>query len=227
MLKIHPEMVQGSDEWYKARCGLLTASEMRHIITPAKLQYATNEKTRDHLDELAAQRVTKFVEPTFFSAHMERGQNDESYARGYYADNIAPVMQVGFVTNDKWGFTLGYSPDGLVDLDGLIECKSRLQKFQFRLILGGKIPSEHILQMQAGMLIAERAWCDYVSFCGGMHMKVIRVHADEVMQKALIDAAASFHEDLNAAIKEYELRIVDPDARLIPTERHSDMEIYA
>ena len=30
----HPELIQGSDEWHAARCGLLTASEMKLIVTP-------------------------------------------------------------------------------------------------------------------------------------------------------------------------------------------------
>mgnify|MGYP002129560140 CR=1 FL=1 len=45
---------------------------------------------------------------------MLRGQEDEIYARQAYADHYAPVTETGFVTNDKWGFTIGYSPDGLV-----------------------------------------------------------------------------------------------------------------
>ena len=33
-VRIHAEMIQGSDEWLAARCGLLTASEMKLIVTP-------------------------------------------------------------------------------------------------------------------------------------------------------------------------------------------------
>ena len=34
MIRYFPDLIQGSDEWMAARCGLLTASEMKHILTP-------------------------------------------------------------------------------------------------------------------------------------------------------------------------------------------------
>src|SRR3546814_1507000 len=61
--------------------------------------------------------------------------DDEIIARDEYTKHHAPVEQTGFITNDKWGFTIGYSPDGLVGDDGLIECKSRRQKYQVQTII--------------------------------------------------------------------------------------------
>ena len=48
----------------QARCGLLTASEMKLIITPT-LKIASNDKERAHIYELAAQRITNYVEPSY------------------------------------------------------------------------------------------------------------------------------------------------------------------
>ena len=46
------------------------------------------------------------------------------------------------MTNDDHGVVIGYSPDGLVGDDGLIECKSRRQKYQIETILADKcLPS--------------------------------------------------------------------------------------
>jgi len=72
---IHKEMIQGSEEWFQARCGLLTASEMHLIVTPT-LKPASNDKARSHLYELLAQRITQYVEPSYVSASMLRGQED-------------------------------------------------------------------------------------------------------------------------------------------------------
>src|SRR3546814_7425770 len=33
-LVYHTDLIQGSEEWLQARCGLLTASEMKLIVTP-------------------------------------------------------------------------------------------------------------------------------------------------------------------------------------------------
>jgi len=60
----HPEVDQGSEEWLAMRCGLLTASEMKLILTPT-LKIANNDKTRAHVWELAAQRITRYTEPTY------------------------------------------------------------------------------------------------------------------------------------------------------------------
>ena len=62
MIKVYQEVLQGSDEWYEMRRGLLTASEMKLIITPT-LKVASNERERSHLFELMAQRITGYVEP--------------------------------------------------------------------------------------------------------------------------------------------------------------------
>ena len=190
----HTGLIQGSDEWLAARCGLLTASEMHLILTPT-LKIAANDKTRAHVWEMAAQRLTQFVEPTYIGDEMLRGREDEMTARYLYNKHVAPVEEVGFVTNDSFGFTLGYSPDGLVGSDGLVECKSRRQKFQVQTVVewyrDGTTPPDFMLQCQTGLLVTGRAWIDLVSYSGGMPMMPMRVHVDEKVRTAILEAAAA------------------------------------
>lgn len=226
MITIHNDLIQGSEEWHAARCGLLTASEVKLIITPT-LKVADNAKTRVHLWELAAQRITNYVEPTYIGEAMLRGHEDEIFARALYAERYAPVEEVGFVTNSKWGFTLGCSPDGLVGTDGMIEAKSRCQKYQVQTIVEeyreGLIPEEYVLQVQAGLLVTGRQWCDFLSYSGGMPMAVIRVHADPVMQDAIIEAAAKFEARISEAIADFHAAIA---ARGYPaTERRVEQDM--
>lgn len=221
----HPDLIQGTDEWLAARCGMLTASEMKLIITPTTLKLASNDKASAHLYELLAQRITKYVEPHYISEDMLRGREDELEARGLYHQHYAPVQDVGFVTNNKWGFTLGYSPDGLVGDEGLIECKSRRQKFQAEVIIAGAVPTEHMIQIQTGLLITERAWCDYVSYCGGMPMTVIRVFPDEKIIEAIEEAATDFELLLSKRQEQYDAALKS-GARLIPTERRVEKEMF-
>jgi predicted phage-related endonuclease len=217
MIKYHTDLVQGSDEWLAARCGILTASEMKHIISPVKLQYANNDKERAHLYELLAQRVTGYVEPHYIGDDMLRGMEDEIEAKVVYAREYAEVSDIGFITNDKWGFTLGYSPDGMVGEDGLIECKSRRQRFQAETIISGIVPSEYMIQIQTALLVSERKWLDFISYSGGLPMYTINVKADEKIHAAIIDAATVFEGKLQANIATYNdmLKV----GRLIPTER--------
>lgn len=218
-IKYHYEMLQRSEEWYAARCGLLTASEMKHIITPGKLQAAANDKSKSHLFELLAQRITGYTEPAYVSFDMERGELEENYAKHEYNKHYAETKDCGFVTNDEWGFTLGFSPDALVGDDGFIECKSRLAKYQLQTILANEMPDDFKIQVQTGLLVTARAWCDFISYSGGVHMITLRVFTDIVVQTAIIEAAKTFHEKLDAAMEKYKERLADKDFRLLPTER--------
>lgn len=217
----HPELIQGSDEWLAARCGMITGGSMDLILTPT-LKIAANEKERQHLYELTAQRITQYVEPSYIGDDMLRGLEDEIYARALYAEKYAPITEVGMVTNDRFGFVLGFSPDGLVGDDGLIECKSRRQKYQTQTIILDEVPTEYMLQIQAAILISERKWCDFISWSGGMPMYVKRVYPDPVMQTAIREAATAFEMRIRAAIKVYE----DKSAGLFPTERRIQQEMH-
>lgn len=224
----HPELIQGSEEWHAARCGLLTASEMKLILTPT-LKVASNDKERAHVYELLAQRITGYVEPSYVGDNMLRGWADEIEARRIYDKEVAPVQEVGFVTNDKWGFTIGYSPDGLVGDDGLLECKSRKQKLHAQTMLDwyvdGSIPEDFKFQCQTGLLVTGRKWIDLVSYCGGMPMLTMRVEPDPVVQDAIIDAAAKFEARITAKLVDYHAAL-ESEPRLIPTERKIESEMY-
>lgn len=224
MIRYYPEIVQGSDEWLAVRCGLLTASEMKLILTPT-LKIASNDKERAHLYELAAQRVTRYVEPSYIGDDMLRGMEDEIEARALYAKHYAPVKEMGFVTNDKWGFTLGYSPDGLVGTDGQIEAKSRRQKYQFETIVAATPPEEYLLQLQTGLLVTERQWCDFLSYSGGMPMVAMRAHPDDVIRNAILEASAKAEERIAERIERYHQKLRDLP-RTIPTERRVEQEMF-
>lgn len=227
MIQYHDDLVQGSEEWLAARCGLLTASEMKLILTPT-LKPADNDKSRAHLWELLAQRITQHVEPHFVGDDQMRGYEDEIQARFLYSDKYAPVEEMGFITNDKWGFTLGCSPDGLVGDDGMIECKSRRQKYQIQTLIENAptqtIPEEYRLQVQTALLVTERKWCDFVSYSGGLPMVTIRVLPDPAMQESIIKAAGAFEAKIAEKLAVYDA-LQKSDARLIPTERRTEEEI--
>lgn len=243
MIKYYPELIQGSDEWFAARCGLLTASEMKRIINPPPKTETRIKKNGEpykqrewnilaeddeccaHLYELLAQRINKYVEPHYIGDDMLRGQEDEIRARMAYNENYGLVQDCGFITNDKWGFKLGYSPDGIVGEDGLIECKSRRQKFQVETIIEGDVPDDFKIQLQTGLLVSERKWCDFLTYCGGMPMYTLRVYPDEKLQAAIIDASGAFHDKMKKLLDLYNDRLADKESRLVPTERIIEQEI--
>ena len=196
MIKIYEELEQGSDDWLEARRGIITASEVCLLVTPTG-KIAKNEKLRSHTWELLAQRISGYVEPTYINDDMLRGINDEITARDMYSEHNATVKEVGFITNDFDGVRVGYSPDGLVGDDGLIEIKSRRQKYQIETIATNAVPSEYMLQLQCGLLVSGRDWIDFISYSAGLPLFIKRVFPDTEMQDNILRAVKEF--DLNSS----------------------------
>lgn len=214
-LTIHPDLIQGSDEWHDQRRGIITASAVGKLITPKTVQPASNPESRSLTTVLAAERITGWTEPTYINDDMLRGIDDEPRARYKYAEHYAPVVEAGFMTEDRWGFTIGYSPDGLVGEDGLIEIKSRRSKTQLATILAEQVPIENMAQLQCGLLVSGREWIDYVSYCGGMPLYVKRVLPQPKWFDAITAAVAAFEENVTEMIRVYSESITG----LHPTER--------
>jgi hypothetical protein len=221
----YPDLEQGSDLWFELRCGLLTAGSTGKLVTPATLKRANNDKVRAHMWELLAERITNYTPPTFLGDKMIRGLNDEITARDLYSERYEPVTQMGLVINDAFGFKMGFSPDGLVGDDGLIEVKSRDQRFQAETIVADEVPEEYQAQIQAGLLITERKWCDFISYSGGMPMFVKRVFPRSDWQTAILDAATAFEAAIAGHLKTYRDNVAGN--KFIDTERAplGDMEI--
>jgi hypothetical protein len=202
-LQIFTELEQGTDEWLAERCGIVTASVVGLLVTAKTLKPAENDTARSLTAALTAERITGHVEPMHVSSDMERGTLDEPYARDVYGEHYAPVTEVGFMVRDDWGFRLGYSPDGLVGDDGLIEIKSRNQKIQLATILADEVPAGNMAQCQAGLLVSGRDWLDYVSYSGGMPLYVKRVYPDIRWHHAIKEAVELFETNSADIITQY------------------------
>jgi len=202
-LHVYEDLEQGTDEWLAARCGIVTASVVGQLITPKTVKPAANDYSRALAVTLTAERITGHVDPIHENQDMLRGTLDEPFARDLYSDHFAPVTELGFMVRDDWGFRLGYSPDGLVGEEGLIEIKSRRQKKHLATILADEVPLENLAQCQAGLLVSGREWLDYVSFCSGMPLYVKRVTPDPKWFAAITEAVESFEANAAQMIERY------------------------
>ncbi|MGO2959306.1 MAG: lambda exonuclease family protein [Acetobacter sp.] len=227
-LKTFTDLEQGTDEWLQARCGVLTASLIGKLLTKTCSGIAKNETSERIVLDLLSQRINGIGDENFQTRAMQRGHEDEMEAKVLYSRHIAPVSEVGFMTNDKWGFTLGYSPDGLVGDDGLIECKSRVSGLQMQTICSQEVPIEYMPQIQTGLMVSNRKWLDFISFpaLGGGKMLVKRVYSDPKFQALLIEAAEGFEARLLSRRAEYDAAMNNPDLRLIDTSRRVEEEIF-
>lgn len=204
-LRIYQNLEQGTDEWLAARCGLVTASVAGQLITAKTVKPASNDYSRALTASLVAERITGHVEPVYPNEDMRRGTLSEPFARDLYAEHYAPVTEVGFMvrTHGLFGYRLGYSPDGLVGDDGLIEIKSPRQKTHLSTILADEVPSQYMAQCQTGLLVSGREWLDFISYNPGMPLFVKRVLPDQRWQEAITEAVASFETTAAQMIAAY------------------------
>ena len=197
-----PDLIQGSEEWHDQRRGIVTASVVGKLLTTTA-RVAANDYSRALTAQLVAERITGYTDPVYVSDDMLRGTEDEPRAIEVYSEHYAPVTTTGFMIEDRWGFRIGYSPDGLVGDDGLIECKSRRPKKQLTTILTDEVPAENMGQLQCGLLVSGREWIDYVSYCGGMPLYVKRVTPDQRWFDAILTAVALFEDTAAEMVAAY------------------------
>ena len=191
-----------------------TRSDAAALLPPV-VKPAATDYSRALTLTLAAERITGWTEHVYVTAAMERGNLDEPLARDLYSATYAPVTELGFMVRDDWGFSIGYSPDGLVGTDGLIEVKSRAPKKHLATILADEVPAECMAQIQCGLLVSGRQWCDYLSYCGGMPMWPKRVYPDPMWFGAIVQAVTNFEAAVADITNTYRERV----AGLPTTER--------
>jgi len=194
---IHRGIEQGTPEWRLLRIGKPTASRFKDVLAKGK-----GITRAGYMMQLAAEAVTDTYEDGYTNSAMQWGTETEPMARmAYEFETNSEVEQVSFITND----IAGYSPDGLVLENGAIEIKCPKTTTHLETILSGKMPSEHMPQVQGGLWIAEREWLDFISFDprikSDKKMFKIRVYRDEEYIKNLENEVTIFVNELNELIK--------------------------
>jgi putative phage-type endonuclease len=215
-----PALEQGSDEWHDARRGIVTASVVGRLITPT-LKVASNDYSRGLTAALVSERISGWTEPSYTNADMWRGVTCEPIARDAYSEHHAPAVECGFLRRDEATWTLGYSPDGLVGDDGLLEIKAPRAKGHVATILSDEVPAQHMAQCQAGLLVTGRKWLDFVSFCGGLPLFVKRVLPDPRWYEVIVAAVEQFETTAAEMVAAYN----QATEGLPPTERVVELEM--
>jgi putative phage-type endonuclease len=202
-LTILDDLQQGSEQWFAARRGIVTASVVGKLITPT-LKVADNDTSRALTATLAAERICGWTEETAMNADMWRGVDSEPIARDIYSGHHQQAVEVGFMRRDEQGFSIGYSPDGLVGDDGLIEIKAPRAKTHLNTILADQVPPFYMPQLQCGLLVSGRKWIDFVSYVGGMPLYIKRVTPDADWFAAIGRAVSQFEVNVARIVADYQ-----------------------
>lgn len=174
---------------------------------PDELTVADNDTSRAFTALLAAERVSGFTEDTPLSRDMYRGVWSEPYARDLYSGYYHQAVEVGFMRRDEDGWSLGYSPDGLVADDGLIEIKAPRSKTHLLTVVADEVPAHYMAQCQAGLLVSGRDWLDFVSYVGGMSIYVQRVLPDPKWFAVIEAACRTFETNVAELVDTYTQRV--------------------
>lgn len=245
MLKV-AKCEQNSEEWYAARTGIITCSELKHILVPnsveclkvgdkyydasfghqlIEVRYGDFERLKSgenkgqpklfkvmsdspelalckpyfsdsaetYMYELIHERQTNELQPLVQTAHMMRGHRLEPEARNLYQSLTGNEISLcGFMTNHG----IGYSPDFLVGYEGTAEVKTRMGHLQAKLLYLNTVPEEHMAQIQGGLWVSGREWCDFICHSPGMPLFVKRVYRDEAMIKYIAKRVAEFYQEM-------------------------------
>jgi len=154
------------------------------------------------------------LDDTFITYAMRRGRDLEPRARQVYETRTgALVEEVSLILTDDERF--GYSSDGLIDDDGMVEIKCPMACDKLGQVWASPETAhlEYIDQINGGLWITGRKWCDLVVYCPwlepvGKDLFVKRVYrsedAIEALEADLIDFSRlvdSYLEILRAPTK--------------------------
>lgn len=196
------EIAQGSNEWFAARLGNVTASRVADVIAKTKSGYSASRE--NYMAQLICERMTGTVAESYTNAAMQWGTETEPLARAAYESKADVLVdQVGYVQHPSIE-NAGASPDGLVGLFGLLEIKCPNTATHIDTLINEQVPSKYITQMQWQMACTGRVWCDFVSFDprlpNGLQLFVKRVEFDAEYVSMLEEEVKKFLSELDTKI---------------------------
>ena len=201
-------MQQRTTEWYKARLGKITSSNVYKVMTESRTKGEVfGDTAKTYLYELAADRnlgeatlndeeaLAEYLGQGYESEAMRRGTELEESARITYTMDLPAtqtVKEVGFVPDSEYGDFYGDSPDGLLiendEVVGCIEIKCPKTSTWIRYreaFAAGKtlrqIEPKYYWQCQSHMRCNNVSFCDFIYFDPYMDngLQVVRIDRNE------------------------------------------------
>ena len=173
---------QGTDEWFAARLGVLTASQVAKVVT------STGKKSTS-AGELMLKLNTEYLMgerlETHTSADMQRGNELEPVARGCYELITGhDVTEVGFIKPTTRGDMLnewcGISPDGVIygnKAHGW-ETKCPRETTHLKYLLDNKLPTAYLPQVQYSLWVTGLERWDFMSYSERFNPMILTIEPD-------------------------------------------------
>lgn len=199
---------QGSAEWLKMRLGKATASKISDVIATTKT--GPSALRTNYAAQLVAERLTGNVAESFTNAAMEWGTAKEADARSAYEYYVGATVQLADFIDHPTIPMSGASPDGLVGSDGLVEIKCPNTATHIETLLGEKVASKYVTQIQWQLACTGRSWCDFVSYDPRlpeeMSIWIKRVERDDKMIAELSEKVSAFLAEVASTVASLEAK---------------------
>ena len=206
---------QGTEQWFQARCGIVTASEFDNLVTPTWKPRA-GEMVKSYMHRKLAERWRGEPLHSWAGNAAEQGSIREDEAVGVYGyeqwtEHGLVWKVVGFITSDDG--RMGCSPDSILATGSTaptfdpaldvfvrgIESKCPEPQTHVKYLLSGELPKEYAAQVQGSMLVTGAAVWTFLSYARGFPPLVLEVPRDEEAIEVLSEVIEEFNVDLDAA----------------------------
>ena len=190
------ELIQGSEEWFAARLGKITASRLNDLMKKTKYgesQYITRLRM-----ELAIERITgKQANIVTMNKAMHDGVEREPDARKLFEATTGKDVALCGSFNHPYLPNTAASPDGLLrDENAILEIKCPTAITHANNLLSDKMPKNYVYQVQWQIACTES---DYGYFCSyhpdfpsPQKLKWMKVDKDEKIIGELVNRVRDF-----------------------------------
>lgn len=200
------DVEQNTDLWLDIRPGKLTGSAIAKVM--ANYGKAFGDPAKKLASVIACEQVTgrRNQMEIYSNEHMERGHVQEPMARKLYEDTyFVDVTNGGFYDCGR----LGFSPDGRVGDDGLIEIKSVIIPAHMATIKRGGLDPTYKWQVYFNLAYSDREWIDFVSYCDDFPIQT-KLYVHRITRDDIKTEVKMMHDRIDAFFN-----MVEADKELI------------
>lgn len=211
---IYHDTIQGSDEWFALRKGVLTSSRADMILTPKTCKPSASQKKLlcaligERYSLLGPENVASYTNNA-----MRHGQQTEEESRRWFAMETGLTLQNGgFCQSDDLRF--GASPDSIIGLSedkrtcaAVLELKNPQHDNQTEYVIDGVLPDAYKCQCHMHLIITGAPICYFLSYHLGLPPLLLTVTPDEFTER-LRQEIDAFHAKFVEALKRFQP--VDP-----------------
>lgn len=202
------EMRQRTAEWFQARLGKVTSSNIYNVLSRTTKNLPTS-KYEEYKIKLMTERLVGEISQSYTTAAMQWGiEHEENALKEYAFIYDTEVTQCGFIQHPTIQMA-GASPDGLIGENGLVEIKCPQSANHLRFWMTETIKPEYLAQMHFQMACTGRQWCDFVSYdprfaeqSAHLRLKVQRIHRNDEQIETINQAVETFLEEIEQDIQQ-------------------------